>query len=153
PRRLMREVASVALQLVVCPLQEGDRLAASVAPRLATRSAPLGFPAAGPSRPAGSGAAAPPTGPSAVRRTPVPPTSMPVSCPVGGSGGIGSSAQEQQPRSSSPGAAVGLVADGDGLGSWVLGLPASGRDQRGATRPILERPRKPWSSMAPLLPT
>ena len=68
------------------------------------------------------------------------PRSMPVSCPVGGSGCIGTSAQEMQTYQ--PSASRLIVT--------VLGVPSIGRDQRTAMRPILERTRKPLSSRGPL---
>ena len=68
------------------------------------------------------------------------PRSMPVSCPVAGSGCTGTSAQEKQTYQ--PSASLRIVT--------VLGVPSSGRDQRTAMRPILERTRKPLSSVAPL---
>ena len=63
---------------------------------------------------------------------------MPVAFPVAGSDCIGTAAQENetyQPSASRP-----IVT--------VLGVPASGRDQRTAPLPILDSTRKPLSSRA-----
>ena len=60
--------------------------------------------------------------------------------PSVGKGCIGTSAQEKQTYQ--PSASRLIVT--------VLGVPSSGRDQRTAIRPILERTRKPFSSVAPL---
>src|SRR5262249_52242855 len=60
--------------------------------------------------------------------------------PVGGSGRIGTPAQEKQAYQ--PSASRLIVT--------VLGVPSSGRDQRTVIRPILDRTRKPLSSVAPL---
>ena len=68
------------------------------------------------------------------------PRSIPVSCPVGGKGCTGTSAQEKQTYQ--PSASRLIVT--------VLGVPSRGRDQRTAIRPIFESTRKPLSSVAPL---
>jgi hypothetical protein len=68
------------------------------------------------------------------------PRSMPVSWYVGGKGCAGTSAQEKQTYQPS----------GSRLIVTVLGVPASGRDQRTAIRSILNRARKPFSRVAPL---
>src|SRR5258708_34206209 len=68
------------------------------------------------------------------------PTSMPVSRPVRGNGWVGTSAHEHETYQ--PSAALEIVT--------VLGVPSMGRDQGTATRPNLERARKPLSSRTPL---
>src|SRR5262249_30668963 len=68
------------------------------------------------------------------------PRAMPASCPVAGSGCTGMSAHEKQTYQ--PSASLETVT--------VLGVPSIGRDQRRATRPILERTRYLLSSVAPL---
>src|SRR5262249_59623815 len=78
--------------------------------------------------------------PSAVLRNTVSPPALPVSCPVRGSGRIGTSAHENPTYQ--PSACCDSVT--------VLGVPSSGRLHRTASRPIVERTRKPFSSVAPL---
>src|SRR5262249_9582609 len=73
-------------------------------------------------------------------RTPLRPTAPPVSRPVGGSGGRGTSAQEQPTYQ--PSASLLTLAGGT--------VPIRGRDQRTAIRPLLDRPKKPVSSRAPV---
>src|SRR5262249_41630097 len=68
------------------------------------------------------------------------PRSIPVSCPLGGHGCTGTSAQEKQTYQ--PSASREIVA--------VSGAPPNGRDHRTAIRPILDRTRKPLSRVAPL---
>src|SRR5262249_47954458 len=65
---------------------------------------------------------------------------MPVSWPVGGTGWTGTSAQEQQPYHPSA----------SWLSVTVLLLPTTGRLQRTALRPILDKTRDPFSHRAPL---
>ena len=65
---------------------------------------------------------------------------MPVSWPVGGSGCVGTAAQET--AIDQPSASFVTVT--------VLGIPSIGRDQWTLMRPILERTRTPLSREAPL---
>ena len=136
--RLVVEVLPLTLHLQMRLGQQVHCFAAAIAALLAPRHTTLGrF-----ERPLGF--AIPPGCECVVPSERVANDSIPSRClspgPVGGSGCIGMSAQENETYQ--PSASRLIVT--------VLGVPSKGRDQRTAMRPILDRTRKPLSSRAPL---
>ena len=137
-RRLVVKVLPLPAHLLMRFRQQRDRFASADAALLAPRDAPLGrlqrpFGFAVPA--GGEDACAIGEGGECLNAK-VDPRLL--AC--GGKGCIGTSAQEKQAYQ--PSASLEIVT--------VLGVPSIGRDQRTAMRPILERTRKPLSSVAPL---